>query len=105
MYAIIQTGGKQYKVAEGDEIFVEKLNMEENQQDTIVFDKVLALLDEDKSQFGKPYVAGAKVTAALLKEGRGKKIRVYTYRPKKHYARTKGHRQPYTKLKITSIEA
>ena len=102
-HAIIETGGKQYRVAVDDVIFVEKLNAADG--DTITFDKVLAVVDEDVSLFGAPTLEGATVTATVEKSGRGKKIRVYKMKPKKNYRRTQGHRQPYTKVKIDAINA
>ena len=103
MHAIIETGGKQYKVAEGDTLFIEKLPVEAG--DTVTFDKVLAVLDGDKATFGAPVVEGAKVTASVVKNGKGKKIIVLKYKPKKGYRRKQGHRQPYTKVTIGKIEA
>ena len=103
MNAIIETGGKQYKVAEGDTLFIEKLPVEAG--DTVTFDKVLAVLDGDKATFGAPVVEGAKVTASVVKNGKGKKILVFKYKPKKGYRRKQGHRQPYTKVTIGKIEA
>ena len=103
MYAIIETGGKQYKVAEGDTLYIEKLNAEAG--DTVTFDKVLAVLDGDKATFGAPAVKGASVTANVVKNGRGKKILVFKYKPKKNYRRRQGHRQPYTKVEITKVNA
>jgi large subunit ribosomal protein L21 len=100
-HAIIETGGKQYRVAEGDVIFVEKLEAEAGQ--AIKFDKVLAVISEEGSTFGAPYVAGASVSATVVKQGKGKKIRVYKMKPKKGYRNTKGHRQPYTKVEIGTI--
>ncbi len=100
-HAIIETGGKQYRVAEGDVIFVEKLDAAEG--DAVKFDKVLAIIDDDASTFGTPYVAGALVSATVVKQGKGKKIRVYKMKPKKGYRNTKGHRQPYTKVEIGTI--
>ena len=102
MYAVIQTGGKQYKVSEGDIINVEKLNVEEGAK--VSFDQVL-LVGGDDLKVGNPVVAGATVEGSVLKNGKGKKIRVATYKPKKGEKRAKGHRQPYTQVKITSIEA
>lgn len=102
MYAIIETGGKQVKVAVGETIFVEKLEAEEGQ--TFTFDKVL-MVSNDSLQVGKPYVEGATVTAKVEKQGRGKKIIVFKYRPKKNYRKKQGHRQAYTKLSIESINA
>ena len=101
MYAVIQTGGKQYKVTNDQVIFVEKLNAEAN--DTVTFD-VIAVGTDDGIKVGTPVVEGAKVTAEVLKNGKGKKIRVATYKPKKGEKRALGHRQPYTQVKITSIE-
>ncbi len=103
MYAVVVTGGKQYKVTEGDVIFVEKIGAEEGTE--ISFDKVILLGDENGVKVGTPVVEGAKVTAKVLKEGKGKKIYVMTYKPKKNEKRKLGHRQPYTKVEITKIEA
>ena len=103
MQAIIVTGGKQYNVKEGDVIYIEKLAAEA--EETVTFDQVLAVVDGADSKFGTPTVAGAKVEAKVLKNGKGKKIRVYKMKPKKGYRRTQGHRQPYTKVEITKIEA
>ena len=103
MQAIIETGGKQYKVAEGDTLFIEKLPNESG--DKITFDKVLAVLDGDKATFGAPLVEGAKVEAEVVKNGKGKKIIVYKMKPKKNYRRKQGHRQPYTKVTIGKIHA
>ena len=100
-HAIIETGGKQYRVAEGDVIFVEKFAAEEGEQ--VVFDKVLAVIDEESCSFGAPYVEGASVAGKVLKQGKAKKIRVYKMKPKKGYRNTKGHRQPYTKVEIGVI--
>ena len=102
MYAIFTTGGKQYKVSEGDVIHVEKLEV--NAEEVVSFDSVLVLGKEDGSVVGDPTVAGAKVTAKVLKNGKGKKITVFTYRAKKDSKRKMGHRQPYTKIEITGIE-
>ncbi len=101
MTAIIETGGKQYKVAEGDTLYIEKLPVEAG--DNVTFDKVLAILDGDKATFGTPVVAGAKVDASVVKNGKGKKIIVYKMKPKKNYRRKQGHRQPYTKVTIGKI--
>lgn len=101
--AIIVTGGKQYRVAEGDVIFVEKLDVEAGE--TVKFDRVLAVIDEDKAVFGTPVVENAVVSGNVVKNGKSKKIRVYKMKPKKGYRRTQGHRQPYTKVEITKIEA
>ena len=101
MHAIIETGGKQYKVAEGDVLYIEKLTAEAGE--TVTFDKVLAVLDGDKATFGTPVVAGASVEANVVKNGKGKKIMVFKYKPKKNYRRRQGHRQPYTKVEITKL--
>lgn len=102
MYAVIETGGKQYQVNEGDVIFVEKLAVEADE--TVTFDKVVAV-GADSLTVGTPYVEGAAVTAKVLKNGKGKKIRVFTYKPKKGEKRAMGHRQPYTQVRIESIKA
>ncbi len=102
-HAIIETGGKQYRVAEGDVLFIEKLPAEAG--DTVTFDKVLAVIDEDSSVFGTPVVAGASVSASVVKNGKAKKIRVFKMKPKKGYRLTKGHRQPYTQVQIATINA
>ena len=102
MTAIIETGGKQYKVAEGDVLFIEKLAVEAG--DEVKFDKVLAVLG-DEPKFGAPVVEGASVDASVVKNGKGKKIVVFKYKPKKGYRLRKGHRQPYTKVEIKKINA
>jgi len=102
-HAIFITGGKQYRVAEGDVIFIEKLESEAGA--SVTFDQVLSLTDEDNIQFGAPFIEGATVTASVVKNGKAKKIRVYKMKPKKGYRRTQGHRQPYTKITINSITA
>lgn len=102
MYAIIETGGKQVKVEEGQEIFVEK--MDADAEDNVTFDKVL-FVGGDDVKVGAPYVEGATVTAKVEKQGRQKKITVFKYKPKKNYKRKQGHRQPYTKLVIDKIQA
>ena len=103
MHAIIETGGKQYKVAEGDVLFIEKLEAEAGQ--SVTFDKVLAVIDGDKATFGAPNVAGASVEATVVKNGKGKKVIIFKYKPKKGYRRRQGHRQPYTKVQIGAIRA
>lgn len=100
MYAIIVTGGKQYRVQNGDILYVEKLDAAENE--TVTFDKVLAVSDDKGLTVGKPYV-DVKVTGVVLKNGKSKKITVFTYKPKKSSARKMGHRQPYTKIQINAI--
>jgi large subunit ribosomal protein L21 len=102
MYAIVKTGGKQYKVAEGDVIFVEKLNVE---GDAVTFDEVLLVSKDGKLVVGSPVVAGATVTGKVLKHGKAKKIIVYKYKAKKNYRRKQGHRQPYTQVQIEKINA
>jgi large subunit ribosomal protein L21 len=101
VYAIIETGGKQYKVAEGDVISVEKLGVEADSE--FVFDKVLVLSNDNGMKIGAPYVEGAKVSATVMCEGKGKKVIVYKYKPKKCFHKKNGHRQPFTKLQINSI--
>lgn len=101
MYAIIETGGKQYRVQEGDVLFVEKLEAEEG--DTINFDKVLLVSKEGDLLAGKPYVEDAKVEADVLEQGKAKKIIVYKYKAKKNYKKKQGHRQPFTKVKVGKI--
>lgn len=100
MYAIIETGGKQVKVEQGQEVYIEKLNGEADE--TITFDKVL-FVGGDNVKVGAPYVEGASVTAKIVKQGRAKKLTVYKYKPKKNYSRKQGHRQPYTKVVIEGI--
>ena len=101
MFAIIETGGKQYKVNEGDVIFVEKLDVAEG--DKITFDRVLVVSDANGIKVGAPVVEGATVTANVVKNGKGKKLYVMTYKPKKNEKRKMGHRQPYTKVQIEKI--
>jgi len=101
MFAIIETGGKQYKVAEGDIIRVELLTAE--QDSTIEIDKVLAVYNDDKLTAGKPYVEGAKVSCKVLDHGKARKVVVFHYKPKKNIRKKAGHRQPFTKLQIESI--
>ena len=101
MQAVIVTGGKQYSVKEGDVVYIEKLNAEADA--TVTFDQVLAVVDGENSQFGTPVVAGAAVEAKVLKNGKGKKINIFKYRPKKDSKSMRGHRQPYTKVQIEKI--
>ena len=103
MYAIIETGGKQYKVEAGDVLFIEKLDVEADSE--VTFDKVIAVGAEDGIKVGAPYVDGATVSAKAIKNGKGKKVVVFTYKPKKNAKRKMGHRQPYTKVEIASINA
>ena len=102
MYAIIESCGKQYKVAEGDVVFFEKLDVEEGKK--VSFDKIVLVSNDNKVEVGAPYVKGAKVEGKVVEHGKGKKIVVYKYKAKKNYRRTQGHRQPYTKVEITSIK-
>ena len=102
MYAIIATGGKQYTVAEGDEIFVEKLGL--NEGDSVTFDQVLAV-GGDKLVLGNPTVSGASVTASVVAEGKLRKVVVYKYKPKTGYHKKNGHRQSFTQVKIEKINA
>lgn len=99
MYAIIETGGKQYRVAEGDVVRVEKLDAEENA--TVEFD--VLLIGGEETKIGNPTVAGAKVTGTVLGQGRAKKVIVYKYKPKKGFHKKNGHRQPFTEVKIEKI--
>ena len=101
MKAIIVTGGKQYTVAEGDVIFVEKLGVEA--EETVKFDQVLAVLDGENTKIGAPVVEGAAVEAKVVKNGKGKKIHILKYKAKKGEKKKIGHRQPYTKVEITKI--
>ncbi len=104
MYAIIKTGGKQYKVSEGDVIYVEKLGVEDGA--AVTFDEVLAVGEGDSIKVGAPTVEGASVAAkALVGEGKGKKVIVFKYKPKKGYHKKQGHRQPFTKVVIEKINA
>ena len=102
MYAVIETGGKEYKEQYGDVIFVEKLAAAEDEQVTF---QVVALGGEDGLKVGTPYVEGATVTGKVMKNGKAKKITVFTYKPKKNAKRKMGHRQPYTKVQIEAINA
>ena len=101
MKAIIVTGGKQYTVAEGDVLFVEKLGVEA--EETVKFEQVLAILDGENTKIGTPVVEGAAVEAKVVKNGKAKKITVFKYKPKKGEKKKIGHRQPYTKVEITKI--
>jgi large subunit ribosomal protein L21 len=103
MYAIIETGGKQYRVQEGDVLFIEKLNVEAG--DAVDFDKVLAVSNGEELTIGSPIVEGAKVSATVEKNGKGKKVIIYKYKAKKDYRKKQGHRQPYTKVVINKINA
>jgi len=103
MYAIIKTGGKQYRVEEGQVIYVEKLDVAADE--TVTFDEVLSVVDGDNVNFGAPLVKGASVSATVLEHGKGKKIRVFKFKAKSNYRRRQGHRQPYTKVRIDAIAA
>ena len=102
MYAILETGGKQYRVEQGDVIYVEKLNAQADEE--VTFDKIVAVSNRTL-KLGKPYVKDAFVKGTVLKNGKGKKINIFTYKPKKSSSRKMGHRQPYTKVTIEKIEA
>ncbi|WP_028775554.1 50S ribosomal protein L21 [Shimazuella kribbensis] len=103
MYALIETGGKQYRVEKDSVLFIEKLDAAEG--DTVTFEKVLLVSGEGNVQVGSPLVANAKVTGKVVKHGRSKKITVFKYKPKKNYKKKQGHRQPFTRVVIESIEA
>lgn len=103
MYAIIKTGGKQYRVAEGDVVFVEKLEAAEGE--AVEFDQVLTVVKDGEVVVGKPVVEGAKVTGKVEAQGKAKKIFVFKYKAKSNYRRRQGHRQPFTKVVIEKIEA
>ena len=103
MYAVIETGGKQYQVKNGDVVFIEKLNSEA--EETVTFDKVSVVGNDGNVTVGAPYVDGATVSAKVLKNGKAKKITVFTYKPKKGEQRKMGNRRPYTQLKIEAINA
>ena len=103
MYAVIKTGGKQYRVQQGDVIFVEKINSQADE--AVTFEEVLLVGDGDQTKIGAPTVAGAKVEGKVLGQVKGKKIVVYKYKAKKNERKKQGHRQPYTKVEITAINA
>lgn len=103
MYAILKTGGKQYKVSEGDVIYIEKLGVEDGA--SVTFNEVLAVGENDSLTVGTPFVAGATVTGTVEKNGKGKKIHIFKMKPKKGYRKRQGHRQPYTRVKIAAIQA
>jgi large subunit ribosomal protein L21 len=103
MYAVIQAGGKQYRVSEGDTLKVEKLSLEEGA--TVQLDKVLLVADGENVQVGKPYLEGGKVTATVKAQGRGKKIKIIKFKRRKHHMKRQGHRQSYTELEVTGISA
>lgn len=101
MYAIIDIGGKQYKVSVGDTLYLEKLEAKENSD--YVVDRIVAIVEEENSKFGDPFLKGANVVLNVEKQGKQKKIRVFKYKPKKNYSRRYGHRQPYVKVKVGAI--
>ena len=101
MYAVIKTGGKQYRVAEGQTLKVEKLDVGEGA--SVDFDTVLMIADGDRIEVGSPYIEGARVSATVKSQGRGPKIRIIKFRRRKHYRKTQGHRQSFTELRIGGI--
>jgi len=101
MYAVIETGGKQYRVSQGQRIRVEKLNADEGA--TVDLDKVLMVANGEDIKLGKPYVDGGKVTATIKAHGRGKKVMIIKFRRRKHHQKVQGHRQSYTEIEITGI--
>lgn len=103
MYAIIESGGKQYRVSEGDVLQLEKLPVDQGESTAVT--KVLAIAEEDSMRVGRPVVEGAKVWLKVLRHGRGRKILVFKYKPKKNYRRRKGHRQDFSEVLIEKIEA
>ena len=103
MYAVIKTGGKQYRVQQGDVIFIEKLDSQAG--DTVTFDEVLLVSGDYATTIGNPTVAGAKVEGKVLSQVKGRKIVVYKYKAKKNERKKQGHRQPYTKVEITAVNA
>jgi large subunit ribosomal protein L21 len=103
MYAVIQTGGKQYRVSEGDRLRVEKLDVEPG--GSVELDRVLLIADDNDVQVGKPYVEGGKVTASVESHGRGDKVKIIKFRRRKNYLKRQGHRQWYTELRVTDISA
>ena len=103
MYAVIETGGKQYQVSEGDTIFIEKLAVDAEEK--VSFDKVIVIGGCESTKVGAPYIEGASVAATVLKNGKAKKVIVETYKPKKGEKKKQGHRQPYTQVRIDSIKA
>lgn len=102
MYAIIKTGGKQYKVSVGDTLKVEKLNVAVGE--AFIFEEVLSVVDGEEMRVGQPFLSGAKVTAKVTEHGKGEKIRIFKYKAKSNYRKRQGHRQPYTEVSIETIE-
>ena len=103
MYAVIETGGKQYRVQEGDQLFVEKLEIQEGE--AVELNKVLLVSNDGNVTVGKPFVEGVSVSAKVLENGKARKVVIYKYKAKKDYRKKQGHRQPYTKLEIQKINA
>ena len=103
MYAVIQTGGKQYRVAEGTTLKIEKLEL--GTGDSVEFDKVLLVQSDDAVKVGAPFIEGGKVSATVLSQGRHKKIKIIKFRRRKHHMKQMGHRQYYTEVRITGISA
>jgi len=103
LYAIIETGGKQYRVQEGDTLYIEKLPAEVGE--TVELDRVLTVVKDGDLKVGTPLVEGARVVLKVIRHGRGKKIIVFKYKPKKNYRRKQGHRQPFTQVTVKKIEA
>ncbi len=103
MYAIVKTGGKQYQVSEGDVLYIEKLDIADGEK--VVFEEILVVSKDGDVLVGTPVVEGAKVEGTVLKQGKGKKVIVFKYKPKKDYRKKQGHRQPYTKVQIDKILA
>ena len=101
MYAVIETGGKQYKVTEGDFIYIEKTEIPED--GNVIFERVLSVIDGENIDIGVPYVVGAKVEGTFIKNGKSKKIMIFKFKAKKNYRKRQGHRQPYTKIQINKI--
>ncbi len=104
MFAIVETGGKQYKISEGDTLSVEKIPGDHKEGSKITFDKVLLIDDGKETRIGTPYIEGAKIEAVFESEGKGKKVTVIRFRPKSRYFKKKGHRQLFTKVKIGAIK-
>lgn len=103
MYAIIETGGKQYRVSEGDTLYIEKLPQEAG--NTVDVDKVLAVMKDGELKIGSPLVEGAKVVLKVVRHGKGQKVIIFKFKAKKNYRRKKGHRQPFTQVTVEKIEA
>ncbi|MDD4189132.1 MAG: 50S ribosomal protein L21 [Eubacteriales bacterium] len=102
MYAIIENGSKQYKIQEGDIVFLDKIDLEDGA--ALILDRVVALSDEDVLTLGTPYINGLKIKAKVVGQGKGKKINIFKFKAKKNYRRRQGHRQPFTKVEILKIQ-